>query len=238
MSAVPKAVPNAVTPSTANSVAILTGPQLGPYKPMSGKPIVPVVPRTPVEGQIPAAPGFGGHATSGSEFAAGSEGAPSVPLDGFLFKQGTIDPHYLSEMQMRDPYAKINNPPTRGMFTRLQAFQNHIAFNQNKTLTGFKVSGPQQRTSYMRNTLPPLGNGYSPETYVPHQMPQAVRFNRIRPSIGSDPYGSGVLNSDAFGAGQVAGGIGGNQYSPQPGPPDTTSTAGQNAASSVMPVWG
>jgi len=233
----PKAVPNAVAPSTSNSVMILKVPQLGPYKPMTGSSINPQVGRTPVEGQPSPQPQFGGYATAGSEFSAGSEGAPSVPVNGFLFIPQPIDQHYQNTYQGRNPYGKVNNPPTRGMWTRIQEFPNHIAYNQVTTQTGFKISGPQQRTSVMRNTLPPLGAGYAPETFTPRQQPQAIRFNRIRPSTGSDPYGSGVLNNDTLGAGQTAGGIGGNQYTPQPGPPDTTSTSGTNSTSTET-TWG
>lgn len=240
MSAVPKAVASAIAPSTANSVPILKDAQLGPYRPMTGKAINPVVPRTQVEGEkdMRSQPGFGGYAGNGSTIEGGSKGAPTVPTDGFLFKKLPIDSHYLTEHEARNPYGKVNNPATRGKWQRLQNFLNHIALTtQEVDPNGFRNSPPQQRTSVMRNVLPPLGDGYSPETYTPRQMPQAANTYKYAPSTGTDQYGTGVLNSDTYGAGQTAGGIGGNNYTPTPGPPDTTSIAGSNGTS-VMPTWG
>jgi hypothetical protein len=242
VTALPKAVPSAVAPSTQNSVPILTEAQLGPYQPMSGSAINPVVPRTEEMGadEISPQPGFGGRGTTGEPFSAGSEGAPSVPgMNGALFTPGPIDTHYVSEAEARNPYSKVNNPPTRGMFTRIQPFANHIAQTpQDVDPNGFRISPAQQRTSVMRNQLPNHGIGYAPETATPRALPQRVRFNRIQPTTGTDPYGSGVLNNDTLGAGQTAGGIGGNNYTPDPGPPDTTSTAGANQPVTDMPTWG
>jgi hypothetical protein len=239
-SSVPKAVPSAVAPSYENSVPVLTEPQLGPHQPMTGSSIIPVVPRTVQEGdgEYHPQPGYGGVGKSGSEFNAGSEGSPSVPaMNGVLFTPGPIDEHYINENEVKNPYAKTNNPPTRGMFTWVKDYLNHIAFNQVTTETGFKISGPQQRTSHMRITTPPHANGYSPETFVPRQLPQHPNTAKFLPAVGTQAKGTGVLNSDTFGAGQTAGGIGGNQYTPTPGPPETNSTAG-NSASTVMPTWG
>jgi hypothetical protein len=208
---------------------------------MTGSQVLPVVPKTPVDG-IPAPnPSMGGYRTHGMPRQSGNPGSPTVPVDGYLFKQGPIDLHYQVENQGdRNPTRKINNPQTRGMWTRLQMFANHIAYNQNTDTTGFKQSGPQQRTSVMRNALPPRANGYNPEWFTPHQNPQATRFNRIVPTVGTDPYGSGVLNTDTFGAGQTAGGVGGNYYTPTPGPPNSQSTAigPTGDGGSSMPTWG
>lgn len=241
MTGPPKAVPSAVANSTANSVAILTEPQLGPHQPMSGSSINPVVPRT--EGDNPedarSQPGFLDAAGQGCQHNAGNEGAPSVPgLGGVLFTPGPIDQHYQSMDEPYNPVAKVNNPPTRGMFTWVKSYLNHIAQSpQDVDGNGFRISPPQQRTSVMRITPPPHGNGYSPETYTPRQLPQAPHTYKFNPATGTQAYGTGVLNSDTFGAGQTAGGVGGNQYTPAPGPPDTTSTAG-GAGTSTMPTWG
>jgi hypothetical protein len=240
-SSIPKAVPSAVAPSYQNSVPVLTEAQLGPYEPMKGSSIIPVVPRTTEDGdgEYHPQPGYGGIGKTGSEFTAGSVGAPSVPgMNGVLFTPGPIDDHYVNETEVRNPYAKVNNPPTRGMFTWVKDYLNHIAFNQVTTETGFKISGEQQRTSHMRITTPPHGGGYAPETFVPKQLPQHPNTAKFLPSTGTQGKGTGVLNSDTFGAGQTAGGIGGNQYTPTPGPPTTNSTAGNNAASTTMPTWG
>ena len=240
MPAVPKSVQQAVAPSAGNTVRILTGPQLGPYKPMSGHAIVPAVPRTQVdgEGQILGQPGFGGYASSGVQLDAGGYAAPSVDTDGFLWTAGPIDSHYTGEREVKDSTGKMNNPPTRGMQTRTQAYQNHIALaSQDVDPNGFRIEPDQQRTSYMRNTLPPHAGGYAPETYIPRQMPQRGNTYKYMPATGTQAYGTGVLNSDSYGAGQTAGGQGGNQYTPTPGPPDTVSTAGNQNVSS-MPTWG
>lgn len=236
-----KAVPSAVAPSYNNSVPVLTEAQLGPHQPMTGKSINPVVPRTEKDGdgEYHPQPGYGGIGKSAGELNAGSEGAPSVPeMNGVLFTPGPIDVHYISEAEVRNPYAKVNNPPTRGMFTWVKDYLNHIAYSQRVTETGFKISGPQQRTSHMRITTPPHGDGYSPETFVPRQLPQHPNTAKFLPATGTQGRGTGVLNSSVLGAGQTAGGIGGNQYTPTPGPPDTNSTAGSQTAPSIMPMWG
>jgi hypothetical protein len=256
-----KAVKSAVAPSTSlNNVQVLTSPQLteremGPYSPLHPKnDFVPVVPRT--EGDNPddirSQPHFGRTAGNASEISSGL-GAPSVPgMGGVLFTAPPIDPHYLDPAEavnpngaLTSPYQKVNNPPTRGMFTRFQSFRNHIALTrQDVDPNGFRIMPAQQRTSYMRNTLPPHGGGYAPETYVPRQLPQHVNTAKFPPVTGTTPYGNGprgyggVLNSDTYGAGQTAGGIGGNNYTPSPGPPATTSTANTSANPSGMPVWG
>lgn len=231
-----KAVPSAVEFSADNTVPVLTAAQLGPYKPQTGSSINPKVPRTDPEAEIPAQPHFtGGLGQTVSSDLAGSRGAPSVPTDGFLFRKGPIDQHYLSQAETHNPYGTVGRPGTNGWYSRVQAFANHIAYNQNTTNTGFKVNGAQQRTSVMRNQLPPVGQ-FGTETYTPRQQPQAVAYNRIRPSVGTDQYGTGVLNRDTYGAGQTAGGIGGNNYTPAPGPPDTNSITAPPAA--TEPTWG
>lgn len=230
-----KAVPNAVVSSTNNSVPVLTAPVLGPYQPMKGSAIIPVVP-TSETSEAPPQPHFtGGLGQSAPGQLTGSMGAPSVPTDGFLFRAQPIDQHYMVTEETKNPYSKVNNPKTVGWWTRIQEFANHTAINQNTTNTGFKISGPQQRTSVMRNQLPPVGI-FGDHWYKPAQQPQAVRYNRIRPSTGSDPYGSGVLNNDTLGAGQTAGGVGGSNYTPAPGPPDTNAINTQSAA--AEPTWG
>jgi hypothetical protein len=240
---VPSAVPSAVAFSAGNSVPVNGTAQRKPYKPMTGSQRAPKVPVTEADGQPLPNPKFRSPAMRGTTRQSGNPGAPSVPrMGGALFTPGPVDPHYTSEFQgSRDPYGKVNNPPTRGMFTRVQRFVNHIAqAPQDVDPNGFRISPAQQRTSVMRNQLPPVANGYSPETYTPAQQPQAVRFNRIGfPVRGSDPYGNGVLNADMYGAGQTAGGVGGNQYTPAAGPPATTSTAAAPSdGSSGMPSWG
>lgn len=235
--AVPKAVPNAVEFSADNSVKVLQAPQAGPYQPMTGSSINPQVPRTDTGAEPPAQPHFtGGLGQSAPTEYAGSLGAPSVPTDGFLFRKQPIDAHYGVMAETRDPNATVGRPGTYGWYSRVQSFMNHIAYNQNTTNTGFKVSGPQQRTSYMRNQLPPVG-AFGTQSYTPRQQPQAVAYNRIRPSVGTDPYGSGVLNRDTFGAGQTAGGIGGSNYTPAPGPPATNSISNPPAVA-AEPTWG
>jgi hypothetical protein len=248
MSAVPKSVASAVAPSTQNGVPILTKPQLGPYSPMSGNAIVPIVPTVNEPNQETPQPAFGGaYGGIGTPFQAGSEGAPSVPgMNGTLFRKGPIDPHYMSEEQQLDPYAKVNNPPTRGMFTFVKEYLNGIALGvQNRESTGWNNRAPQQRTSVMRVTPPPHGMGFTQQTYTPRINPQSVNTAKYLPATGTVAYGGGspgrytrgVLNSDTLGAGQTAGGVGGNNYTPQPGPPAQTSTAG-NAGVSSMPTWG
>ena len=239
-SALPKAVPSSIAPSTGvNTVSVNEDPTKGPHKPMTGSAIVPEVPRTEVAGEIAAQPHFnGGSSDSAANFLGGSAGAPSVPPDGFLFKQGPISEHYLSVNQAKDPYCKVNNPPTRGMWTRIQMFLNGIATSQDTDTAGWKARHPQQRTSVMRNALPPHGIGYAPETYTPRQLPQIAKTNRIDPRpIGTDAYGTGVLNTDTYGAGQTAGGIGGSNYTPTPGPPPTNSITSP-VDTGGMPTWG
>ncbi len=180
---------------------------------------------------------------------------PSAQNSGGLFPNAPIDPHYQSVFEgtsgaLRDgnPYGKVNNPATRGMFTWVKDYINGIATSQDVDTAGWKQRHAQQRTSHMRITPPPHGGGYAPETAVPHQLPQSPNTYKYNPVTGTQPYGSGhviaggyqhgrVLNSDTYGAGQTAGGIGGNQYTPTPGPPDTTSTAG-NEGPDYMPLWG
>lgn len=237
-SAVARAVPSAVAPSAANTVPVNQDPIKGPYEPMKGSSINPEVPRTPVEGEIAPQPYFtGGNSSTSEHYLAGSSGAPSVPPSGFLFTAGPIDSHYMSEAETCNPYRKVNNPPTRGAWTRIQMFLNGIATSQDTDNTGFKQRHPQQRTSVMRNALPPHGIGYAPATSEPRQGAQSVPFNRIQPVTGTDRYGTGVLNSDTYGAGQTAGGIGGNNYTPQPGPPSTNAITAP-ADNSGMPSWG
>jgi hypothetical protein len=237
VTSVPKSVPSSVANSAANSVAILTRPQLGPYQPMSGSSINPVVPKTEVEGEPSPQPHFQAQSGKAAIDYQGSS-APSVPRDGFLFRAPPIDEHYRSEIQPHgNPNGTVGRPGTLGWWTRIQQFQNNIGLGvQNREATGWNNRAPQQRTSVMRNALPPHGQ-FGTQTFQPTPQPQAARFNRITPSIGTDPYGSGVLNADTFGAGQTAGGIGGNQYTPAPGPPTQTSTAG-SVVNDSMPVWG
>ena len=246
MAGLPSAVPSSVAPSTVKSVPVLTEPQLGPNtggskQPGTGKVVNPKVPRTEVEGVPACNPEFGGYKTQGRPRVSGSAGAPSVPaVGGALFTSPPIDPHYQNEDQGgRNPYRKINNPPTRGMLTWVKAYLNNAAHTaQDVDNAGWRVRPGQQRTSWMRITPPPHGNGYSPETFVPKQQPQSPNTYKYNPATGTQAYGTGVLNSDSFGAGQTAGGQGGNNYTPAAGPPATTSTAGQSSGASSMPTWG
>lgn len=238
---VPSNVPAAV-PSSVNTVPVLQRPQLGPHEPMSGKSVIPVVPRTEVPGEenTPGNPRVGHRGGLSHTPASGSAGAPSVPVDGFLFKKGPADLHYLSEFNPDIPGApkvKVNNPPTRGMLTWVKDYLNHIAHSQWVDEAGWKVQLPQQRTSWMRITPPPHGIGYAPEIYDPRQMPQHPNTYKIIKSTGTSPYGTGVLNSDTLGAGQTAGGIGGFNYTPAPGPPQTNAVTGDSNVSG-MPTWG
>src|SRR5487761_275097 len=108
MSSVASSVPSAVAPSSATSVAIQTGPQLGPYQPSTGSSDVPSVPRSgdePVE-NIPEQPHYGAIGTEGSERVSGGYGAPSVPRMGIFFKHRPIDEHYLSMAEPVSPYEK------------------------------------------------------------------------------------------------------------------------------------
>jgi hypothetical protein len=240
-SALNKAVPSAVAPSYENSVPVLAEAQLGPYEPMKGSSINPVVPRTVKEGdgEYHSQPGYGGVGTNGSQLDAGNYGAPTVPgMNGVLFTPGPIDSHYTSADEIVNPYRRVNSPPTRGMFTWVKDYLNGIAASQNKTETGFNNRIAQQRTSHMRITTPPHGDGYSPETFTPRQMPQHPNTAKFLPAVGTQGRGTGVLNSETFGAGQTAGGIGGSNYTPAPGPPTTNSTANTPAPPTVMPTWG
>ena len=253
-SSVAKAVPSSVAPSSGNSVSVNTRPQAGPLQTPTGERAIPQVARPetmPDENEIQASPGFGGIAGTGMERESGSAGAPTLPeMNGALFRKGPVDPHYQNEFGGGvDPYAKVNNPPTRGMLTWVKDYINGIATSQDVDNTGFKERHPQQRTSHMRITPPPHGAGYAPETFLPKQQPQTPNTYKFMPQTGTEAYGSGhtpygggfqvgrVLNSDAYGAGQTAGGQGGNQYTPAPGPPDTNSTAG-NGTTTTEPTWG
>src|SRR5215469_11361059 len=120
---IPSAVPSAVTP--ANSVAVNQRAQRGPYQPMTGKSRVPYVPGGQAGAETPWQPAYATTGTTATTPQSGSPGAPSLPLDGFLFKRGPADPHYLAEPG-RDPYGKVNNPPTRGMLTFVKAYLNGI----------------------------------------------------------------------------------------------------------------
>lgn len=234
-----RAVPSAVVPSALNSVDVLTEPQLGPYSPMTGKSRVPFVPNTVDPADAPPSPGFGGLGTQGSQRNSGGAGAPSVPgMNGVLFTPGTIDQHYMSEAEGYNPVAKVNNPPTRGMLTWVKDYINGIATSQDTDTAGWKARHPQQRTSHMRITPPAHGIGYAPEIFEPRQMPQGDNTYKYPPAIGTDVPGSGVLNSSTFGAGQTAGGVGGSQYTPSPGPPPTFSTAAGDSPAAGMPTWG
>jgi hypothetical protein len=241
MGSIPSAVPSAVAPSTGDTVRILTEPQLGPYQPMTGSSRVPAVPNVANPDEVSPQPGYGMALGDGGQFNAGSAGAPTVPaLGGALFRSPEIDAHYQSEAETRNPTAKVNNPPTRGMYGWVKDFANGIGLgSQDRTATGFNNRSPQQRTSHMRPALPPHGMGYAPEFFSPHQNPQQPNTYGYNPATGTQPYGTGVLNSDTFGAGQTAGGVGGSNYTPTPGPPPTNSTASQDIANGRgMPTWG
>lgn len=246
---VPRSVPNQVPFSTSNSVEILTEPQLKPRTAPDGNGINPVVPKTDPGGEPANQPHF--RAYGGTASVSNAEnGAPSVPRDGFMWQPGVIDPHYRSEFQPKgNPYATVGRPGTLGWLTRTQEFINGIFTSQDKDNAGWQVRHPQQRTSVMLNVMPPHGlNGafWAP----PEPQPQATRYNRIVPTVGTDAYGSGVpsslggyqpgrvLNKDTFGAGQSQYATGGNTYTPSPGPPPTNSTAGESGSSSGMPTWG
>lgn len=253
-SAVPRAVPSAVAPSASgNNVDILTGPQLGPYRPMSGSEVIPEVPRTETEGEPRAQPHWVSPPEAGHSIGYGNEGAPSVPpsdFSGGFFPNAPIDPHYTDPVETVNPYHRVNSPATRGMLTWVKAYLNHIALGpQVVDPNGFRVSPAQQRTSWMRITPPPHGGGFAPETFTPRQLPQHANTAKFLPAVGTQAYGvtqpnggagsaKGVLNRNTFGAGQTAGGIGGSQYTPAPGPPVTVSTAGGQDNPSGMPTWG
>lgn len=240
-SSVPKAVPSAIAPSTATSVPVSTDPTRLPRITPQAGPVNPVVPRTPAEGVPDAQPGYGHVYGSGSEPYSGSGGAPTLPpMNGILFRKSPADLHYNNpDSGNVNPYGKVNNPAVQGRFNWFKTFVNGIGLGvQNRDEAGWNVRSPQQRISVWRPLMPQHGPGYAPETFIPKQLPQSDRYNRDFPVTGTDPYGSGVLNADTFGAGQTAGGIGGSRYTPAPGPPDTISTASQDIAPSVMPMWG
>lgn len=249
-SSVPKNVPSAV-PSAVNTVPVLTQPQLGDrnyYQSGGGSWRIPEVPRTQVEGedQTPGNPRMGHRGTISRQPGSGMAGAPSVDTEGFLWIPGPIDKHYQSEYNpvlpgRSDPYKRVGSPPTRGMFTWVKTFLNHIATGtQDVDNAGWRERHAQQRTSFMRITPPAHGIGYiSGEQFTPRQMPQQPNTARTIKATGTQPYGTGVLNTDTLGAGQTAGGIGGARYTPQPGPPVTYSTAGiAYDGMEGMPTWG
>lgn len=240
-SSVPKAVPSAVAPSTDNSVPVNTNPTRIARVTAQYGPVNPVVPRTETEGTPDAQPGYGHIYGYGSEPYSGGEGAPTVPgMNGVLFRKGPADPHYSDPSGGNvNPYAKVNNPAVQGRFNWFKTFVNGIGLGtQNTDETGRNVRSPQQRTSVWRPLMPQHGPGFAPETFTPRQLPQSDRYNRDFPVMGTDRYGTGVLNADTFGAGQTAGGIGGSRYTPPPGPPDTISTASQDIPPNAMPSWG
>jgi len=245
MGAVPPAVPSAIS-RASGSAPVSTTAQRGPYQPVTGKSVVPEVPRTeqPGEAEMAWQPSYATAGTTGRTLESGSAGAPSVPVDGFLFKRGPVDPHYTAQSGP-SPYARVNAPQPPRPLGIIKSFINGIfQGRQNVDEAGWQQRAPQQRTSYMRVTALPSGEGgYAPETYVPRQLPQQPYTQRFLPVLGSSQPGvvpgqGIVLNRATFGAGQTAGGIGGNQYTPAPGPPDTTSTAGQPQQASGMPTWG
>jgi hypothetical protein len=243
MGAVPQSVPSAVAPSAGNSVKINQRPQRGPHKPMTGKSYVPAVPANADPEDAGLQPGYGGAGSAGGPPDTG-QGAPSVPgMGGVLFTPGPLDVHYQSEVEAYNPYA-VNRPAAPGLFTWVKGYLNHIGLGvQNTDTTGFRQTGAQQRTSWMRITPPAHGSGFAPATSTPRQLPQRANTSKYLPSTGTTRpgpvRGQGiVLNSSTFGAGQTAGGIGGNQYTPTPGPPETTSTAGLVQNPGGMPVWG
>lgn len=237
--AIPSAVPSAV--ARAGSVAVNGKAQRQPYTPMSGKSVVPMVPGGEADAETPWQPSYATTGTTGKTLDEGSPGAPSVPVDGLLFKRGPIDAHY-QVPSGQNPYAKVNNPPTRGMLTWVKAFANHVfQGKQNVDNAGWQQAAPQQRTSYMRITPPPHGAGYAPETATPRQQPQQPNTYRYNPTTGNSPPGvvpgqSIILNSSTYGAGQTAGGIGGNSYAIPVAPPATAPVAPQG--DSGMPTWG
>jgi len=243
-SSVPKSVPTAIAPSTGNTVPVSSDPDRN-YRITTGGGGTrnPVVPKTETEGEPRPQPGYGEAFGRGTINYSGDFGdsAPAVPgMNGVLFRKGPADPHYMSESEGNNPpYDKVNNPAVQGRFNWFKSFANYIGLGvQNRESTGWNVREPQQRTSVWRPLMPQHGPGYGVFWYTPKQLPQTPRWNRDIPVTGSDPYGSGVLNSDTFGAGQTAGGIGGNRYSPPPGPPATTSTADNAVNPSGMPSWG
>lgn len=237
--AIPSAVPSAVTGS--NTVPVNQRAQRLPHQPMTGKSRVPYVPGGQADAETPWQPAYATVGTTGRTLESGSPGAPSLPLDGVLFKRGPADPHYLVESGP-PPVPKVNNPPTRGMLTFVKSYLNHVfQGKQHVDNAGWQQSAPQQRTSYMRFLPPPRGGGYAPETFTPRLNPQQPRTYRFNPTTGNDAPGPRpgqflVLNTVTYGAGQTAGGIGGNQYTPPASPPATTTVT--PGGSSGMPTWG
>jgi hypothetical protein len=162
-------------------------------------------------------------------------------MNGVLFTQGPIDDHYHTVSDI-DPYKKVNAPKHITPMGLIKSYANHV-FNgkQNVDNAGWQQNSPQQRTSYLRMTALPSGSsGYAPATSVPKPQPQQPRTQRFLPTIGSDQPGavrgqSVILNSTTFGAGQTAGGIGGNNYTPPVPGPDTTPVAATNGS---QPMWG
>jgi len=264
-SSVPKAIPTSVAPSTGNTVPVSTDPTRLARVTAQGGTQNPVIPKTETEGNPLPQPGYGEVFGKGAISYSGDSGdtAPSVPgMNGVLFRKSPADPHYMSEnagnlgpdmVNQGNPsaYDKVNNPDVQGRFNWFKTFANNIGLGvQNRDNAGWNVRAPQQRTSVWRPLMPQHGPGFGAFWYVPKQLPQTPRWNRDIPIIGTDAYGDpmpssrfdsygkGVLNSNTFGAGQTAGGIGGNRFTPPPGPPDTTSTADQASNPSGMPSWG
>lgn len=237
---IPSAVPSAVTP--ASTVPVNQRAQRKPYTPPSGKSVIPYVPGGQADpAEIPWQPSYATAGKVGAIPSGGSAGAPSVPAqDTAIWTAGPIDLHYMAPSSA-DPYGKVNNPPTRGLFTFVKTYLNHV-FNgkQDVDNAGWQQNSPQQRTSYMRVTPPPLGAGYAPEIYAVHLNPQQPRTYRFNPTTGRDlprmvPGQAPILNSYTYGAGQTAGGQGGNNYAPPVPPPDTTPVAQSGGG---YPVWG
>jgi hypothetical protein len=237
--AVPSAVPSAVNP--ANSVPVNQKAQRSPYTAPTGSSVVPYVPDHNDEAETPWQPEYATTGKVGRTHSTTEDSAPSVPdMNGALFTAGPIDSHYHTVSGI-DPYTTVGRPGTVGWQTWVKTFANHV-FNgkQNVDNAGWQQNGPQQRTSYMRVTTPPHGPGYAPATSVPVQQPQASRTQRFLPATGTDQPGirpgqAIVLNSTTYGAGQTAGGVGGNQYAPPVAPPDTTPVS---AMSNAQPMWG
>jgi hypothetical protein len=229
-------VPVSVPRSTSNTVPINQGPMRGPASVSLGEKQIPKVPQTDV-GTSPAQPKLRSDYCHSTHVDFGN-GSPSVPdMNGVLFRAGPIDEHYRTEIEVTDPYKRVNNPPTNGMFTWIKQYVNGIGLGtQNKSNTGFNNRSPQQRSSYMRVSTPNKGIKYvGGEQFVPHAIPQAPNIRKNVATVGTDPPGVRILNNSTFGAGQTAGGVGGNLYTPSPGPPETNVTSG-NAGG--MPTWG
>jgi hypothetical protein len=235
----PAATPVAVAPSTGNAVPSATRPSRGPYVAPTGTTEIKSVPLAE-KISAPSQPSYGGAGERSSSPMSGSMGAPSVPADGYLYRQGPADPHYTSQNQGNvAPYHLVSPLKETGLITFVKRYMNHIAYSQRTTNTGFKIGGRQQRTSVMIITPPGTrAQAYANGMTAPRVTRQAPAYNRSMPVRGTLPYGSGVLNADTFGAGMVAGGIGGNMYTPSPSPPVTRSTASMQPPDTDMPVWG